>query len=112
MIELELRGVPGLRNRVRENRERRGWSQDRLAERIGRSRETVSRLENGEIKLTDEYLGLLSEAFGCSPLELIADLDDVARDAGEREILELYRGMTPEAVAAWLATGRVVARKS
>lgn len=35
-----------LRNRVREAREARGWTQAELAERIGVSRKTVNTVEN------------------------------------------------------------------
>lgn len=37
----------GLGNRLREEREARGWTQGQLAERIGVSRKTVNTVENG-----------------------------------------------------------------
>ena len=39
--------VPGLRNNLRAERERLGWTQAELAERIGVSRKTVNTVENG-----------------------------------------------------------------
>lgn len=37
-----------MRNRVRELREARGWSQGGLADRLGVSRQTVNAIENGK----------------------------------------------------------------
>jgi putative transcriptional regulator len=39
--------VPGLTNNLRAERERLGWTQAELAERIGVSRKTVNTVENG-----------------------------------------------------------------
>jgi putative transcriptional regulator len=39
--------MPGLTNNLRAERERLGWTQAELAERIGVSRKTVNTVENG-----------------------------------------------------------------
>ena len=60
-----------MKNRIREIRTDRGISQDALAKAIGRQKALVSKLENGKIRLTQEYLELLSEALACTPAELL-----------------------------------------
>lgn len=39
--------MPGLANNLRAERERLGWTQAELAERIGVSRKTINTVENG-----------------------------------------------------------------
>lgn len=60
-----------MKNRIREIRTDRGISQDALAKAIGRQKALVSKLETGKIRLTQEYLELLSEALACTPAELL-----------------------------------------
>jgi phage repressor protein C with HTH and peptisase S24 domain len=60
-----------MKNRIREIRTDRGISQDALAKMIGRQKALVSKLENGKIKLSQEYLELLSGALACTPAELL-----------------------------------------
>jgi transcriptional regulator with XRE-family HTH domain len=105
-LDLELDAVPGLKNRIKELRERRGLTLEALEERSGIDHSSLSRLENGKMKITADYLGILAEALDFHPAEFIADLDDAARTDQEREFLDLLRGMNKEAAAAWLAAGR------
>lgn len=111
-LDLELNAVPGLKNRIKELRERRGLTLEQLEERSGIDHSTLSRLENGRMKITDQYLGLLAEALDYHPAEFIADLADAARTDQERELLDLIRGMEPAAAAAWLMAGRHITRKA
>ena len=60
-----------MKNRIREIRTDRGISQDALATAIGRQKALVSKLENGKIKLNQQYLELLSEALSCAPADLL-----------------------------------------
>lgn len=110
-VELRIEDVPGLSNRIRAVRKARGLSLQEVAAKLGVEHTTISRLERGEMKITGEYLASLSAALECSPVELIADLGDVARNDREREALELMRSMEPQAAAAWLATGGFVRKK-
>ena len=63
-----------MRNRLRELRERRGWSQAELAERIGVSRQSANAIEMGR---SEPGLGLalrIGRAFGL-PVESIFSND-------------------------------------
>jgi transcriptional regulator with XRE-family HTH domain len=112
-LELDLGGgsLPGIVNRIRELRKAAGVSQQVLADRMGVERTALVRLERGEQKITDEYLGLLASALGRAPIEFISDPGDIARDDIEREALDVLRGMDPAAARQWLLTARHLRRK-
>lgn len=55
---LKQRNLVGLK--VREFREKKGFSQDVLAEIMGVSRSTISKIENGKFSFSIDYLSKLS----------------------------------------------------
>lgn len=57
--------------RVKELRQKRGWSQEELAENSGLSLRTVQRIEGGETEPRGDTLKRLAESFGVSPDEII-----------------------------------------
>jgi len=59
-------------NRIKELREAAGLSQEALGFQIGSDKATISRLENGSRKLTQERMVAIAQALGCSPGDLIA----------------------------------------
>lgn len=61
-------------NRIRELRERRGWSADDLAQRAGTYQRQISRLENGERKLTAEWMMRIANALEVPPEDLLPAL--------------------------------------
>ena len=65
-------GPGGLTNRVREERLRRGWSQDDLARRAGVSRAGVSATETGRLVPSAAAALALAAAFGCRVEDLFA----------------------------------------
>lgn len=67
--------------RLRELRNARGWSQERLAEEAGITLNYVGNLERGEQGPSLHVLLRLARAFGLSAAELLVDFD---RDAIRR----------------------------
>jgi transcriptional regulator with XRE-family HTH domain len=63
---------PRIANRIRLEREQRGWSLADLSERSGVSRAMVSKIERNEASPTAMVLGRLSGAFGLTISTLLA----------------------------------------
>jgi transcriptional regulator with XRE-family HTH domain len=62
--------------RVRQEREKRGWSQRKLSERSGVPQPTISRIEAGVRKLDLVALEKIAKAFGVPPLRLLRHVTD------------------------------------
>jgi transcriptional regulator with XRE-family HTH domain len=62
--------------RVRHLRKEQKWSQEKLAERAGLSRETISRIENGKFGTKFEHVDKIVEAFDMSFSEFFKDLPE------------------------------------
>jgi putative transcriptional regulator len=69
-----------VKNRLRELRDERGWTQGALADRLGVSRQTVNALETGRHDPSLPLAFRIARLFG-EPLENIFSLDDTATDA-------------------------------
>jgi transcriptional regulator with XRE-family HTH domain len=87
-------------NKVRELRDAKGLTQEQLADRIGRSVDTVSNIERGLNATRLETAHQLADVLGIRLRDLF-DLDD-ERDPGERErdqaieaVAELLRSRNP-----------------
>lgn len=59
------------RPRLVEMRNKAGLSQEKAGAAIGGHRNTIVKLETGEMALTDAYMSKLAEAYGCDPWELL-----------------------------------------
>jgi transcriptional regulator with XRE-family HTH domain len=57
---------------IREWRKHRGLKQEELADCVGVTQETISRLERGQIAYTQQTLEAISDALDCDPADLIA----------------------------------------
>jgi len=99
------------RNRwyLREWREHRGFSQERLAAKIGKTQGFISQLELNDVNYTAEMLDILAAALDCTVRELLfrdpaieEDLLDIVDSISEKskpqaiEILKTFRRTSSE----------------
>jgi transcriptional regulator with XRE-family HTH domain len=91
-----------VRARVREFRKDRGWSMSVLGGKVTppTSSANISRLENGQIPISTDWVYKLAAAFSVSPFDLLPD------EAGpltteEANLLAAFRQMPPDA-RRWL----------
>lgn len=62
-----------MRNRVKENRERHGWSQGELARRLGVSRQTINAVETDKYDPSLPLALRMAKLFGVAVPELFID---------------------------------------
>ncbi|SFV23452.1 helix-turn-helix transcriptional regulator [Micrococcus terreus] len=67
-----------MENSLKEARERAGWSQQRLADELGVSRQTVISLEKGRYDPSLPLAFRLASAFGCRIEDLFTPGDEQA----------------------------------
>jgi DNA-binding XRE family transcriptional regulator len=60
-------------NRIAELRQRRRMNQAGLADAVSAHWMTISKLERGQMQLTQEWMGRLATALGVEPAELLSD---------------------------------------
>lgn len=90
--------------RVREWRLAKGLTQDDLGNAIGVEGPTISRLENGKLKLSSERLSQIAEALGC-------ELSDIAAGPPPHPASEGALQVVISAIEAhWQALGTDYAR--
>jgi putative transcriptional regulator len=70
--------TPGVKNRLRELRATRNWSQADLADRLGVSRQTVNAIETERYDPSLPLAFKLAAVFGC-PIEELFQTDDGQR---------------------------------
>jgi transcriptional regulator with XRE-family HTH domain len=111
-------------NRIAEIRRLRGLSQAKLAELVGTSQAEISRLENGERELTENWMRRLAHVLEVEPADLLAsaiaeirgdDVEPYFPDASaelaeplRRRNLAYYRVKTDAVALAGHVTGTVI----
>ena len=100
--------------RIRDLRRARRWSQEKLAEKAGLSRDAISRIERGDREPRLETLKLIAEALGLK-LSKMLDFDAQPRSSREREAqlrgIERSLDMVPPPMAEALITAiRLIAQ--
>jgi molybdate-binding protein/transcriptional regulator with XRE-family HTH domain len=83
--------LPKLENRVRDHRERRGWSQEELARRSGLSRAGISAIETGRLVPSAAAALALASAFG----RRVEDLFRLSSSASEPAVWAWNPRRTP-----------------
>jgi transcriptional regulator with XRE-family HTH domain len=92
--------VAKVRNRIAEWRRAAGLTQEELAERVGTTGNSISRLERGETRLNTEWMERLSKALGCEPRDLIANgTDEIATPA------EIATPVEVDIITNWINQG-------
>jgi len=67
--------APGVRNRVKNLRNERGWTQEQLAESVGVSRQSINSIERNRYVPSLPLALLFARVFGC-PFDQIFTLED------------------------------------
>ncbi|HUN88254.1 MAG TPA: helix-turn-helix transcriptional regulator [Terriglobales bacterium] len=67
--------APGVRNRVKDLRNERGWTQEQLAESVGVSRQSINSIERNRYVPSLPLALLFARVFGC-PFDQIFTLED------------------------------------
>lgn len=81
-------------NRIRELRMANKLSQQKLGDRVGVSKMTISDLERGNMKLDLDYMRRLADALHVIPADLLPISDNpYALSSEERALIERYREM-------------------
>ena len=80
-------------NMIREWREHRGLTQERLAARIGISAPSLSRIERGDQPYSQPILEALADALGCEPAALIMRAPP---NSQQYELWTVIQGMNEE----------------
>ena len=81
--------------RIRELRQRRGWTQEYTAKKTGLAADTIRRLEYGTFSPTVDKFLQVAEGFGISPGKLLDEDFDEIDEVSEyiRKLPELERGV-------------------
>ena len=66
--------------RIRKRRQTLRWSQEKLAEMVDVSLNTVSRIEGGQSDMSIEVFRRLAQALGMSASELVGDMEVMVKD--------------------------------
>lgn len=91
---------------VREWRHYRNLTQDTLAERVGTTKTSISRIEAGEQPYTQDFLEACAEALMCEPADLLMrdptdpegiwSLWDSAKPAERRRVVRVLKALKDE----------------
>lgn len=87
------------REKVREERERLGFSLEQLGAKIGSTKGYMWELENkASVRPSAEKVFALAKAFGCSPDYLMDETGKIKRDVEQqdRAFFSKYQTLTPE----------------
>ena len=101
MVRTRLKSGPRQRIFLREWRKHRGYSQEQLAEMIGTTHATLSRIERGLLPYNQPFLERAAEMLMCEPADLLVrnpqdpegiwSIWDNAKPGQRRQIVEIAK---------------------
>lgn len=97
--------------RVREERVRRGWTQEQLAERAETHLSFIGQLERGIKKPSLVTLKKIANAFGTKAGDLLDEGEPPKRNSAERRLGDLLRGYSEREQNSLLKIFRQLARQ-
>ena len=95
---------------IYELRQKRGWTQQQLAEATDLSVKMVSKLENGDTKIAHYALAKIAAAFGCKKSELLGEEPPEQLSAREKAFLEMFRNLSEREQDGIMAAFNVLAK--
>jgi transcriptional regulator with XRE-family HTH domain len=84
--------MPKTNHYIREWRQFRGYTQERLANLVDMSVSSISQLERGQQGYTEESLAKLANALGCEPADLLSRDPNAPSDY----LWRIISGMKPD----------------
>lgn len=87
----------GIGQRIKQLRNKRGYSQDDMAEKFGCKRQTYAKLENGKKKLTAEEFAKLCDILECDAGYLFGEYSTERRITAD---IQAQTGLSEEAILA------------
>ena len=90
--------------KIKEPRKAKGLSQGELAEMIGTTQPTISKMEAGDAGCTIGLYRAYADAVGVTLSDLFAD----DRSAAELALIKTFRTLSPDRQAGWLEMARLV----
>lgn len=94
----------GLGAHVRRLRKSVSLTQEELAKRTGLSADTIRRLEASSFSPTLATLFRIAAAFGQTPAQLLAEMEDQSATSGEFMMVTAYRSSDPQTRRAMRAS--------
>lgn len=102
-----------MENFLKKIREERNISQEQLADSLGTTQATVSKIENGQQRLNDVLIKKLVSLLGCSADELLFGFKSPAPlNEREKKLLDYFRGCNDEGKDYLLHAGALEVKHS
>lgn len=86
--------IDGMKNRIEEIRRAKRMSMDALALAVSTTASTINKLEKGQMRLTDKWIGPIAKALGVAPGDLFAK-------GGFSEQLPEYEARPPKSLPVY-----------
>lgn len=91
-------------------RKKRGLTQKQIADAVGVEPNHISKLENGDRKLSPEWLERLSKVLNCTKAELLGEEPAETISERERAFLEMFRNLSEREQNSIMAAFNVLAQ--